>query len=823
MAGKAMTLRGLMVAGLLAAATAPSYAAATADPHFDQLIDASKMAMMTDPQAAYDRADQALRLAKAAPDANTRATRTATAQWLEAEALIRTDRAKDALPIIAQALAAIQKDAPNSKLHGDLLMARGGAKSVLGQVQPALEDFLSAHRVFGAAGEARGQAKALQEIGSIYQDAGDYRRVLQYYDQSAEAYAADPSLLVSAYNNKANALKALNRFPEAIAQYRLALAQARVLESAALEAHILTNLASTEVAAGELARADADLARARILTNSEVADHERPFIDGVAAQAALKRGQYQRAAQLLEQTFVGVDPESTNPAYRDFHEAAYQTYSRLGDDRRALVHLRAFKRIDDATRSLAADTNAALMTARFDFANQDLKIARLKAGQLQRDVELARSRNLISTVLLAGAAAMLLLLAIGLVSIRRSRNAVRASNVKLNEANGSLQKALKAKTEFLATTSHEIRTPLNGILGMTQVLLADRQVGSDVRDKISIVHGAGEAMKALVDDLLDLAKMETGKASVSLAEMDLHDLLRQTAQLWKQPATSKGVELRLNIEEVPSRIVEDGARLKQILSNLMSNAIKFTDHGCVTLEALVEGGSGQEQLRLSVSDTGIGIASAQIEEAFESFKQLDGGLTRKHAGTGLGLTICRNLASALGGTIAVTSEVGVGSTFTLCLPLRRAPSAAPPLAAATTVPGTLADARLLIVEANPLAQSVMRALLQAKVAGLELVASAPQGLDALQTNAPDLVLVEISALGSDMTAQLTALKQLVLAARGAPVAALCSSPEPSLITALRDAGAAQVLCKPINGPTLLTRLETLVTTATVDPPAARRA
>jgi signal transduction histidine kinase len=119
-----------------------------------------------------------------------------------------------------------------------------------------------------------------------------------------------------------------------------------------------------------------------------------------------------------------------------------------------------------------------------------------------------------------------LLLAIGLVSIRRSRNAVRASNVKLNELNGSLQKALKAKTEFLATTSHEIRTPLNGILGMTQVLLADRQVGQDVRDKISIVHGAGEAMKALVDDLLDVAKMETGKASVSPAEMDLHELLQ---------------------------------------------------------------------------------------------------------------------------------------------------------------------------------------------------------------------------------------------------------------------------------------------------------
>ena len=821
MACKTAKLCGLMVASLLMATS--TYAATPVESGFDGLIDASKMAMMTDPQIAYDRAHQALRLAPSAPDAKTRSVRTATAQWLEAEALIRTDRAQDALPVIAQALSTIQRDNPNSKLHGDLLMARGGAKSVLGQVQPALEDFLNAHRVFVAAGEARGQAKALQEIGTIYQDAGDYRRVLQYYDQSADAYAADPSLLVSAYNNKANALKAMKRFPEAIAQYRLALAQARALESPALEVHILTNLASTEVAAGELSQADTDLRRARGLTRSAAASSERPFIDGVAAQAALKRDQYQVAAQLLERTFAGIDPQSTNPAFRDFHEAAYQTYSHLGDDRQALAHLRAFKRIDDATRSLAADTNAALMTARFDFANQDLKIAKLKAGQLQRDVELARSRNLISTVLLAGAAIVLTLLTIGLVSIRRSRNAVRASNVKLSEVNGSLEKALKAKTEFLATTSHEIRTPLNGILGMTQVLLADRQVAQDVREKISIVHGAGESMRALVDDLLDVAKMETGKVAVSVAELDLHDLLRQTTQLWKQPSANKGLELQLEVHDVPVRIIEDGARLKQILSNLMSNAIKFTDQGSVTLTARVDGQDDDARLLLSVSDTGIGIASDQIEEAFESFKQLDGGLTRKQGGTGLGLTICRNLAAALGGTVTVHSEVGVGSTFTLSLPLRAAAVVTPPLAGSAGVNGTLSGARLLIVEANPLAQSVMRALLQSKVARLELVSSTALALESLQATAPDLVLVETGALGPDLPAQLDGLKRLVLAANGAAIAALCASPTPDMIAAFLDAGVTQVLSKPINGPGLVTHLEALATTAAIEPATARRA
>jgi signal transduction histidine kinase len=822
MAGQKRRLCGLMVAGLLAAA-APALCATAADPTFEGLIDASKMAMMTDPQVAYDRADQALTLAKATPDAATRTVRISTAQWLEAEALIRTDRAQASLPIIAQALSAIGKTLPNSKLHGDLLMARGGANSVLGKVQPALEDFLTAHKVFGAAGEARGQAKALQEIGSIYQDAGDYHRVLQYYDQSAEAYAADPSLLVSAYNNKANALKALGRYPEAIAQYKLALGQARGLESPALEAHILTNLASTEVAAGQLKQADNDLDHARDLTRSAAASEELPFVEGVAAQAALKRGQYQRAVQLLKRTFVGVDPESTNPAYRDFHEAAYQAYSRLGDDHQALMHLRAYKHIDDATRSLAADTNAALMTARFDFANQDLKITKLKAGQLQRDVELARSRNLISTVLLAGAVIVLALLAVGLVSIRRSRNAVRASNVKLNELNGSLQKALKAKTEFLATTSHEIRTPLNGILGMTQVLLADRKVAPDVREKVSIVHGAGEAMKALVDDLLDVAKMETGKASVSPAELDLAELISQVAQLWSQPAANKALALTVCSQDVPQRIIEDGPRLKQILSNLMSNAIKFTDQGSVALTAQVEVQGTQERLLLSVTDTGIGIPADQIEEAFESFKQLDGGLTRKHAGTGLGLTICRNLAAALGGTIVVTSQVGTGSTFTVSLPLHRAPVEAITVSAPPAAAGALAGARLLIVEANPLAQSVMRALLQTKVGSLQLAASPADALVTLETAGADLVLAEVGALGLDVPGQLEAIRRLVAAAKGAPVAALCSSPDAEMITALGDAGAAGVLRKPINGPNLLTQLDALATRKGAEPSLALRA
>ena len=153
---------------------------------------------------------------------------------------------------------------------------------------------------------------------------------------------------------------------------------------------------------------------------------------------------------------------------------------------------------------------------------------------------------------------------------------IRAANRRLSISNVALEKALKAKTEFLATTSHEIRTPLNGILGMTQVILHDPAVAGPLRERIQVVHGAGETMKVLVDDILDVAKMETGQIIIDRAEMDLRTVLSDAIRLWSGQARGKGLALDLDLADCPPRIVEDETRLRQILFNLLSNAIKFT-------------------------------------------------------------------------------------------------------------------------------------------------------------------------------------------------------------------------------------------------------
>ena len=798
------SILALILAMAAADAGAAFAAAPPAPPNpFDAAIDRAESAMMGDPQAALAASRQALALAK--DGQGDPALRTATAQWLQAEALIRTDHAKAAVPIITEALQVVASRAPKTKLHGDLMTAEGGAMSALGDVQKALEDYQGAFDIYGAAKDPRSQSKALQYIGSIYQDARDYERALKYSAQSAETYKADPKLLVAALNNKAQAFRELGRYGEAIVAYRSALGVARHMSSASLQADIYSNLASAEIKDGRQSDAEADVQRGLAL--AAAAPQERAGLEGVGAEVALKRGQLQQARQLLERTFAGVDLKTTTMNYRDFHEVAYQTYSALGQDHLALEHLAAFKRLDDDARTLAASTNAALMAARFDFANQDLKISKLKQGQLQRDVELGRQRNTITSGLLGGSALILVLLTLGFFSLRRSRNEVRAANVNLRSSNQALEKALKAKTDFLATTSHEIRTPLNGILGMTQVLLADRKLEAGLKDKIALVHGAGETMRALVDDILDLAKMETGNLTIERTDIDLRSIMGETGRLWSEKANSKGLELNVEVEDGLCRIVEDGGRLRQIVFNLMSNAIKFTETGLVKLSAHTERAEAGERLMIEVHDTGIGIPSERFEDIFDSFSQVDTSLTRQYGGTGLGLAICRDLAEAMGGSISVASELGQGSVFTVVLPLRRSAEIEPaqPVADGLGRARDLAGCRLLIIEANPLAQSVLRSTFGARVRDLEVAPSADEALEALELGVFDHVLADGAALGGSEDERLQRLEAIALASQ-AGITVMWPSPEEATRARLLAAGAAQVLAKPITPSDLVAAL-----------------
>ena len=784
-----MRLRLLLAASALAATPALAQDDARFAA-FDRSIAATKAAMMRDPQAALATATRSLALARALPSGSRAEIARATAQWLEGEALIGINAPDRAKPLIDAALATVQREAPDSKLAGDLMRSRGAIAAISGQVREALSDFQAAYRIFVHAGETRSQAIALQDIGAIYLDAGDYARVLSYYARSIDVFSADPYLLLTTHNNRAQVYRELKRYDEAVAEYRRGVQDARKVGSPQLEARILTNLAATLVDAGQPAEAAGAVTRAARLP----ATGEAPFIAGVRAKIAAAGGDNATAAQLLTQVFAGADLRTTPMPFREFHQLAANVYEAMGDQKLALAHLRAFHRLNNEARALIASTSAQLVSARFDFTSQNLRIAQLKQGQLTRDIQMERQRSRFRTVLLGGllgaGAIVLALVVAAFLSIRRSRNQVRAANADLTVTNARLADALAAKSEFLAMTSHEIRTPLNGILGMTQVLLARPGVDPETKTQVAVVQTAGEAMKSIVDDILDVAKMEREAITLHAQEIELDVLLGEVAALWRGQAETKGLDLRLDCAGAPQRILADGARLRQVLTNLVSNAVKFTRAGSVAIGAEAAG----DRLVIRVADTGIGIAPDHHDAIFEAFRQVDAATTREFGGTGLGLAICHRLVTAMGGTIAVESEAGAGSTFTLDLPLERAPSKAEA--------GAAASDRLLLLEPNLLRQSMLRALLTDQLGAVSVAATEAEARAAIIAGQCTRLLFDAdSSCGGD-PAQAAAL---VADAAAHDVSAVMLHPAGGDWTAALFPGV-RLLAKPVGGATILAAL-----------------
>jgi two-component system sensor histidine kinase/response regulator len=392
-------------------------------------------------------------------------------------------------------------------------------------------------------------------------------------------------------------------------------------------------------------------------------------------------------------------------------------------------------------------------------------------------------------------------------ALERRTNELSDANRRLARAVAAAEEASRMKSDFLANMSHEIRTPLNGVVGMV-TLLSGTPLSAEQREYVEMARGSSDTLIGVVSDILDVSKIEAGRLELDMQDFDLHDLIGATRDMLGHEAVAKGLTLTVSYDkDVPASVRGDRLRVGQVLGNLLSNAVKFTAEGEVSLHASVaERTNVSTVVAFEVRDTGIGIAPERLSTLFDPFTQADISTTRQYGGTGLGLTICRDLTKLMGGSLTATSELKHGSTFLAAIPLAPALGAVP----ATAPPIELRGLKVLVVDDNGANRRIVEAYVAAWGMRAHSARNATQAVAQLEAAAEDGEPYDVALLDFNMPGEngLQLARRIDATPRLRSTRLIMLASSTATLTELRASGIRHHLQKPVSQSSLLDAIST---------------
>jgi signal transduction histidine kinase/ActR/RegA family two-component response regulator len=649
---------------------------------------------------------------------------------------------------------------------------------------------------------------SLSFLGEIYLELAQYEKALAYLQQALRysRRASSSNNLNHVHSALSDAYVRMGAFEQALFHIDSALlispdCNCKGIEemSLALKGHILNQMGKPQEALALLL---------------PLQDYNFVLLDGKVknylAYTYLKLGEYRKA---IAQADRALNSRMTMPDnIRDAHEVKYKSWAALGNYPKAFESLEVFHKMADSVKNMQSNQRVVQVEMENRFAREKLE------SELAYQAELTRQKTSRNWIMFLGVVA--LLLALGLLYrlrlIRKIEAALKKKNEIIEAEKQKAQASERAKHQFLANMSHEIRTPMNAIKGMTDIMLR-RDPKPEHLEYLDGIKQSSDSLLIIIDDILDISKIEAGKIELEQEPFSVNELVENVHTIMQFKAEEKGLELRKNIPAEEIRVAGDATRLRQVLINLLGNAIKFTHKGVVTT-TLTASQLAEEQVELHfiVSDTGIGIDEDRLDKIFKSFEQAYSDTSRKFGGTGLGLSISRKLVELHDGRMWVESEKGKGSQFHFVIPYQ---VAAPLSSAGSTsssergVGEQLAGISILLVEDNHFNAIVAQEELEDAIRDvtIELAENGAIAVEKLKSGDFDLVLMDVQMPimnGYEATQKIRALPN---GKAETPIIAMTANVLKEEVELCYQAGMNDFIGKPFDTDDLLSKIQVLIT------------